>query len=70
MPPSPWIGSTRMAQVSASISLRDGVEVAERGVAEAGQQRLDALVVLRLGGGGERAHRAAVEAVESCVMIL
>ena len=30
--------------------LRDRVEIAERGVAEAGQQRLEALVILRLAG--------------------
>src|SRR5439155_14720016 len=39
-------------------------EVAERGVAEARQQRFESLVILRLAGGAERAHRAAVEAVE------
>ena len=43
MPPSPWIGSTRIAHVSSSISLRDGVQIAERRVDEAGQQRADAL---------------------------
>ena len=64
MPPSPWIGSTRMRAGLAVDQLGDGVEVAERGVAEAGQQRLDALVVLRLAGGAEGAHRPAVEAVE------
>ena len=41
-----------------------GLEVAEGGIAEAGQQRLDALVVLRLAGGGERAEGSAMEAVE------
>ncbi len=41
---------------------RDGVEIAERGVDEAGHQRAEALVVLGLGRGGERAERAAVEA--------
>ena len=40
----------------------DGAEVAERGVAEAGQQRADALVVLGLGRGGDGAVGAAVEA--------
>ena len=37
--------------------LGDGVEVAERGVAEAGQQRLEALVVLRLAGGARGRRR-------------
>ena len=32
--------------------LRDGVQVAERGVDEAGQQRAEAFVILRLGRGG------------------
>ena len=41
---------------------RHGVEIAERGVDEAGHQRPEALVVFRLSGGGDRAHRAAVEA--------
>ena len=59
-----------MAQVSASISLADRVEIAERGVVEPGQHRLDAGVVLRLGRRGERAHRPAVEAVRCMVMIL
>ena len=36
--------------------LGDRVEIAERGVAEARQQRLEALVILRLAGGAERAH--------------
>ena len=54
MPPSPWIGSSMTAMVSSSISSRDGVEVAEGGVVEAGQHRLDALVVLRLGRRGQR----------------
>ena len=48
MPPSPWIGSSMMAHVSASIAFATRVEVAERGVVEAGQHRLDARVVLRL----------------------
>ena len=40
------------------------VEVAERGVVEARQHRLDARVILRLAGRGQRSHRPAVEAVE------
>ncbi len=39
-----------------------GVQVAERGVDEAGHQRPEPLVVLRLRGGRGRAQRAAVEA--------
>ena len=57
MPPSPWIGSTRMAAVSSSISFADRVEVAEGGVDEAGHQRPQAFVILRL-GRGRRSSRA------------
>ena len=42
--------------------LLDGVEIAVRGVLEAGQHRPEALVVFGLGGGRHAAHGAAVEA--------
>ncbi len=41
--------------------LLDGVEVVERAVAEAGRQRLEALVVLGLGGGRHGGQGASVE---------
>ena len=50
-----------MAAVSSSISAAVGLQVSERRVGEAGHQRPEALVILRLGGGGGRAEGAAVE---------
>ena len=44
----------QMAAVSSSISFFTAVQIAERSVDEAGHQRAQAFVILRLGRGGRR----------------
>ena len=61
MPPSPWIGSIRIAAVSGPTAARDRVEVAERQVVEARQHRPEALDHLLRARRRDRAVAAAVE---------
>ena len=50
-PPSPWTGSIMRAAVSSSISRATGVQIAVRGIDEAGHQRAETRVIFRLGRG-------------------
>ena len=62
MPPSPWIGSTRTAAVSSSIAAATAPQIVIGNIDEARHHRLEAGVVLGLGGGGQRGEGPAVEA--------
>ena len=70
MPPSPWIGSIMMAAVSSSISLRHGVQIAERSVDEAGHQRARALRDTSAGPWRRSRPACGRESRPSKVMIL
>ena len=61
MPPSPWIGSTRMPPVWPGDRVAHLVQVAERHLVEAVDRRPEALEVLGVAGGGDGRQGAAVE---------
>ena len=61
MPPSPWIGSIRMAPVSGVIARSQRLVIAERDLVEALDLRAEAFEVLLLAAGRDRRERAAVE---------
>ena len=60
-PPSPWIGSIRIAAVSGPIGFLHRLEIAERHLIEALGHRPEAFEVFLLSAGGERRERAAME---------
>ena len=60
-PPSPWIGSIRMAAVSLADRRLDLRDVAERHAVEAGQNGPETFEMLLLATGGDGRHRAAVK---------
>ncbi len=61
MPPSPWIGSIRIA----AVLRRDGAfhrgEIAERHRAETGRERPEAVLVIGLRGEADNGRGAAME---------
>ena len=61
MPPSPWIGSIRMAAVSRADRRLDLRDVAERHAVEAGQNGPETFEMLLLAAGGDGRDRAAVK---------
>ena len=62
-PPSPWIGSSRMAHVCGDVAVLQRLDVVERHVDEAARQRAKRLAVARRAGRRDRRQRAAVERV-------
>ena len=61
MPPSPWIGSIRMAAVSGVIAAFEGLEVVERDLVEALDLGAEAFEIFLLAAGRDGGERAAVE---------
>ena len=61
MPPSPWIGSIRIAPVSGPIAAFERLEVAERHLVEAFDLGAEAFEVFLLAAGRDGRQRAAVE---------
>ena len=60
-PPSPWIGSIRIAAVSRPDGLLHRFEIAERHLVEAFDHGAEAFEIFLLSAGRERRERAAVE---------
>ena len=60
-PPSPWIGSIRIAAGLRTDRRLDRLEVAERRPGRSLGDRAEAFEIFRVAGGGERRQRAAVE---------
>ena len=63
MPASPWIGSTRKAQVFGVMAAAQRLDVAERDDLEARGEGAEAVAVLLLGGEADDGDGAAVEVV-------
>ena len=61
MPPSPWIGSIRIARGLRADRRLDRLEIAERHLVEAFERRPEAFEIFRIAAGRERRQRAAVE---------
>ncbi len=65
MPASPWIGSTRNAQVLGVMASRESLGVAEGDDLEAGGEGAEAVAILLVGGEADDGDGAAVEVVRS-----
>ena len=63
MPASPWIGSTRKAQVLGVIASRRACGIAEGNDLESGRERPEAVAILLVGGEADDGHRASVKVV-------
>ena len=63
MPASPWIGSTRKAQVLGVIASRRALRIAEGNDLESGRERPEAVAVLLVGREADDGHGAAVKIV-------
>ena len=61
MPPSPWIGSIRIAAVSSPIAASTCARSPSGTLVEARQTGPEAFEMLLLAAGGDGRHRAAVE---------
>ncbi len=61
MPPSPWIGSIRIAAVSGADRRLERLAIAERHLVEALDLRSEAFEIFLLAAGRDRGERAAVE---------
>ena len=61
MPPSPSIGSSRIAPVAGVIAFFDGFEIAEAHLIEARHRLAEAIEIFLVAGGGERRERAPME---------